>query len=212
MLKAIFFDFDGVILESADIKTKAFRDLFSYVPEHVDQIVDYHIANAGVNRYEKFEYIYANIIKEGLSGEKKEELSKKFSELVLKEIRICPFVPGTEDFLKRYHGILQLFVASATPEAELRDIVKERNINPYFKGVFGAPRKKSEIVLKVMQETGLKKDEIIFVGDTTADLEHARICGVGFIGRIVREKNPFPDGTLVVKDLTGLNEVVEAML
>jgi beta-phosphoglucomutase-like phosphatase (HAD superfamily) len=50
MLRAIVFDFDGVILESADIKTNAFRALFASYPEHVDQIVDFHLRNAGVSR------------------------------------------------------------------------------------------------------------------------------------------------------------------
>ena len=64
MLKAIFFDFDGVIVESAGIKTEAFRKLFSNYPDQVDEIVDYHKANAGISRYDKFDYIYEKILKQ----------------------------------------------------------------------------------------------------------------------------------------------------
>ncbi len=45
MIKAILFDFDGVILESMDIKTKAFSKLFTKYPEYVDQIVKLHKDN-----------------------------------------------------------------------------------------------------------------------------------------------------------------------
>ncbi|GAF78578.1 unnamed protein product, partial [marine sediment metagenome] len=33
MIKAIIFDFDGVIVESSDIKTEAFRELFQDYPQ-----------------------------------------------------------------------------------------------------------------------------------------------------------------------------------
>ena len=58
-LKAIFFDFDGVLVESVDIKTRAFSKLFEREGEDVvKKVIDYHIDNGGVSRYEKFRYIY----------------------------------------------------------------------------------------------------------------------------------------------------------
>ena len=74
MIRAILFDFDGVILESVDVKTKAFAELFKDFPEHVDQIVQYHIDNMGVSRFDKFRYIYRYILKRKLSDEKFTEL------------------------------------------------------------------------------------------------------------------------------------------
>ena len=59
MLKAILFDFDGVLVESVDIKTKAFAKLFENEgPEIVNKVVEYHLANGGVSRFKKFDYIY----------------------------------------------------------------------------------------------------------------------------------------------------------
>ena len=62
-IKAILFDFDGVILESVDIKGLAFCKLFENFPEHVTKIVQYHHANGGISRFNKFRYIYKNILK-----------------------------------------------------------------------------------------------------------------------------------------------------
>ena len=61
-IDAIFFDFDGVILESVDIKGWAFGKLFESYPEHVDEIVAFHFANGGMSRFDKFRYIYKNIL------------------------------------------------------------------------------------------------------------------------------------------------------
>ena len=56
MIKAIFFDFDGVILESVSIKGDVFQKLFADYPEHLAEILNYHLENGGVSRYDKFEY------------------------------------------------------------------------------------------------------------------------------------------------------------
>ena len=60
-LKAIIFDFDGVICESVEAKTEAFRKVFLDYPEHLDEIIAYHMTQGGVSRYIKFEYIFREI-------------------------------------------------------------------------------------------------------------------------------------------------------
>jgi beta-phosphoglucomutase-like phosphatase (HAD superfamily) len=63
LIKAIIFDFDGVIVESVDIKTKAFAKLFeSESQDVVEEIVSYHLQHTGVSRFEKFQYIFEQIM------------------------------------------------------------------------------------------------------------------------------------------------------
>ena len=81
----IIFDFDGVILESVSVKTEAFRKLFSFAPEHIDEIIQYHKDNGGMSRYDKFRYIYKSILREDLTQQKFEELSEKFADIVFNE-------------------------------------------------------------------------------------------------------------------------------
>ena len=62
MIKAILFDFDGVIVDSVEIKTEAFRDLFRQESaDDLERILDYHKAHGGISRVKKIEYFYANI-------------------------------------------------------------------------------------------------------------------------------------------------------
>ena len=52
MIKIIFFDFDGVIVESVDIKTKAFAMLFEHEGRDIaNRVIDYHLKNSGVSRF-----------------------------------------------------------------------------------------------------------------------------------------------------------------
>jgi len=213
MLKLIVLDFDGVIVESTDIKTGAFRELFSDYPGHVDEIVEYHQRHAGVSRYEKFAYIYENILKQPLGKEKMAELGRRFSALVVDEIKACPSVPGALEFLKKYSNKSKLFIASSTPEEELRHLVKARGLQKYFRGIYGAPSKKSEITLRIIKEEGVQREEVLFVGDSAADLAEAEKAGVLFVGRVANLIDcPFPEDVKTIRDLTELAATVEGLL
>lgn len=84
MIRAIIFDFDGVILDSVDIKTKAFARLFEeHGPEVVEQVVADHLAQCGISRFRKFAHIYENILHRPMPDGESERLGEKFSALVL---------------------------------------------------------------------------------------------------------------------------------
>lgn len=182
VLKAIIFDFDGVILESMDIKTNAFRELFKDFPEHLDAILDYHLMHGGMSRYKKFKYIYKRILGKQLDDKKLEELGDKFSQLVVEKVMECPFIPGAIDFLEEHSKNLKLYVASGTPEEELRMIIKRRGLLKYFEGIYGTPKLKSEIIDKISSANGYRKNEVLFIGDSITDYEGAKKAGVPFIG------------------------------
>ena len=61
MIKGIIFDFDGVIVESVNIKTIAFKKIYKkYGNEIVNKVVDHHLSNGGMSRFEKFNYYHKN--------------------------------------------------------------------------------------------------------------------------------------------------------
>lgn len=207
MLKAILLDFDGVILESMDIKTNAFRELFKDYPEHLDAIVDYHIRNGGVSRYTKFSYIYNNILKLPLDENELKELGGKFSYMVLQEMIKCPFVPGVQEFLEEYSKKMRLFIASGTPDEELHFLTKKRGLSDYFNGIYGTPALKSEIIQHILNAEGVRKEEAIFVGDAFSDYEDAKKAGVPFVARFngFNKSNPFLNLKVpIIRDFTDL--------
>ena len=182
--RVIIFDFDGVVLESADIKTRAFALLFDEHPdEHVEAIVELHLRLAGVSRYEKFKLIYEDILELPLDDDELQRLGEEFSRIALEEILSCEFVTGAREFLQRRHRSHALYVASGTPEEELRHIVRQRRLERFFRGVYGTPAVKADISRRILEETGAEPHEAVFIGDATTDLEGAREAGVPFIGR-----------------------------
>lgn len=214
-MRAVIFDFDGVILESADIKTHAFARLFEQHSEHVDAIVDLHLRLAGVSRYEKFKLIYADILGEPLDDDGLARLGEEFSAICLDEVLTCEFVPGAREFLEARAESHLLFVASGTPEGELRHIVEQRGLSEFFRGVYGTPDTKGVISRRILDEHGLERHEAVFIGDATTDLEGAEEAGIPFIGRVrPGDPNPFAgDGSIpLVDDLAQLDREWDAIV
>lgn len=211
MIKAIIFDFDGVLVESAPIKTGAFRILFSKWPDKVDEIISYHISNMGISRYVKFKHFYENILGEPYSDEIGEELGKQFSEVVLEEIKKAPLVNGTKKFLdENFHDYL-LFIASGTPQEELNNIVSFKWLSQYFKGIFGTPLTKTEIIKNILRNYNLNNKEVVFVGDAESDKIAAKNSGINFIAKLTNVNTSLNNEKWKITDMTEIKSVINML-
>lgn len=213
MIKAIVFDFDGVILESAKIKTEAFADVVKdYPKQQVEAFVAYHMTHMGISRHVKFKYFIEEILKQDYSEEVEKRLADRFFDIVFSRVMECPFVPGAKEFLERNHTKYDMYIASGTPEEELRKVVEGRNLYPYFKHIYGTPMKKEEIVKAICREYQHSREEMIFVGDASTDLRAAEHTGLPFIGRKTDENfEVFKDIPYKVDNLLQVEEILERM-
>ncbi len=183
-IEAIFFDFDGVILESVDIKGWAFGKLFENHTEHVDEIVAFHFANGGMSRFDKFRCIYKNILNKPLPDEEFDALCFKFSDLAFKRVLKCEFVPGALEFLEKHYKKTKLYIITGTPQDEIERIVDIRGLGKYFKGVYGSPTGKAFWAKKIIMQEKLNYETTIFIGDAMSDYNAAMENKVKFVARI----------------------------
>jgi phosphoglycolate phosphatase-like HAD superfamily hydrolase len=209
--KAVIFDFDGVILESVDIKTRAFKEMFSDRPEHLEEIVKLHLDNGGMSRFEKFKIIFREFLGEPMDERKLQQLGAAFSDIVYREILQCPFVAGAQEFLAKHSSTVPLFIASGTPQQEIEDIVEQRHLRHHFRAIYGAPMLKPHILGQIIEGAGIRPHQACFVGDALGDHNAARAVSMPFVGRLPRgERIRFPsDGLLgIVTDLTELEPLL----
>lgn len=69
--QAIFFDFDGVLVKSAEFKYRAFRTLYSQHGAAVfDAVPAYHLAHEGISRVEKIVHCHRRFLGIELNLEK----------------------------------------------------------------------------------------------------------------------------------------------
>ena len=86
-IRAVVFDFDGVILESADVKTEAFGELYAeHGPEVVDRVRAHHLANVGISRFKKFAWIAEHVLGQPLSDDDSAALGRRFTDLALEKV------------------------------------------------------------------------------------------------------------------------------
>jgi len=208
LIKAIIFDFDGVLVESADIKTEAFKELFADYPQKIKEIVNYHLVNAGVSRYVKFRYIYEHILGKDLSKDKEIELGRRFSQIVWQKILEAPFITGAKEFLDTYKDKYQFFIASGTPEEELQNIINAKRLHSYFKEIHGSPKKKTDIIIYIIDKYGFKNEEVVYIGDAQSDRIAAEEAGIVFIERRINLDSKL-DYPWKIRDLHILKEILE---
>lgn len=210
-LRALVLDFDGVVLESADVKTHAFVALYSaYGEEFTAKVRAYHLQNLGISRFTKFEWIAKNLLGSELTDRERRELGERFTALALEGVLDAPFVPGADRTLPRLAEMLPLFVASGTPDDELKTIVTKRNIGPWFREVHGTPRDKPSILRDLLARYELRADEVLFVGDGVSDFKAAREVGVEFLARDTLDLHDqwLEHGVPRVADLSTLHDLV----
>ena len=200
MPDGVLFDFDGVILDSVEIKTRAFATLYRSHGQVVDDaVVAYHMSHLGISRYEKFRTFHRELLGTSLNETELIELGKLFEELVLHEVIAAPFIPGALDTLEQLKSQdIPAFVVSGTPEEEMRQIVTARNLDAFFTEVHGSPRKKPLIIQDIAERRHLDLASCLFIGDAMTDHAAALETGVPFLG-IVPEglASPFPLGTRI---------------
>ena len=182
-LRVIAFDFDGVILESVDIKTQAFMALYAAYPDKLPAIREYHLSNAGISRYVKFEYIQTKILGLPYTDKDREQQSAEFARLTHEQILRCPEVPGAARLVQGLEGRVLRIVVSGTPQDELRKIVADRGMTGWFEEIWGTPRTKPEILRDILGTHAPEAGSVLMVGDGMSDYQAAQEVGVRFLAR-----------------------------
>jgi phosphoglycolate phosphatase-like HAD superfamily hydrolase len=181
--KLIFWDFDGVIKESVEIKTEAFVKLFKPFGRNIEHKVRlHHLNNGGMSRFDKIP-LYLSWVDKEANKETVEKYCNKFSKLVVKKVVMSNWVPGVEKFLRK-NSYKQIFIlVSATPQKELEEILSILDITKCFDAIFGAPFcKQNAIKLTLFNKHMLGRD-CLMIGDSQVDIDASEVNQVPFLLR-----------------------------
>ena len=126
----IIFDFDGVIVDSKDIRIYGFKEIFKEYPENlVRRLIDYHNNNGGISRYEKIKWFYKNLLKKNVSQETLNKKAQQFKKIMLnKMINHNIIIEDTLNFIRDIHRELPCFIISGSDQEELKHICESLNL------------------------------------------------------------------------------------
>lgn len=203
LFDCVFFDFDGVIVDSVEAKITAFGELYDeFGPEIRAEVEAYQRAVPGETRFAKIPHFHRDLLGIHLSEGEVMEWCNRLSAIVLDQVVASPLMDDVSEVLA---GLIRngtaAHVVSGTPHGELQVIVDRKGLRPFFRSTRGSPETKASIVRDIMAQDRLDADRCLFVGDAMTDYDAARECGIAFLGRSAPDADPFPGGTMVVERL-----------
>jgi len=179
----VFWDFDGVIKDSVDVKSAAYETLFLPYGHKISlRVRQHHEANGGISRFDKIP-LYLSWVGESASVAQVEEFCNRFSKLVLQAVIDSPWVPGVREFLLEHYAGQYFVLVTATPQDEIQQILDTLDIAICFREVHGAPEKKSTAIGDALRRLKCDPQHALMVGDSDTDLMAAKDNSIAFLLR-----------------------------
>jgi HAD superfamily hydrolase (TIGR01549 family) len=167
---SIFFDCDGVVLDSNQIKSKAFYKVaLKYGEDTAQEFVKFHKENGGISRYKKIEYLHKKLSKD-FSIKTYDQSVNLFGEMVQNELISSKLVPGVKKLLSTLSSP-DLYIVSGGNQKEILNTFRIKEISKYFEAIGGSPATKFEIIDKF--KNNKQYHNSLFIGDSRLDYEAA---------------------------------------
>ncbi len=160
MIKALIFDFDGVIVDSEPLHLRAFQKTVQTVGLKLST-TDYYLRYLACDDKSFFRTFLEDNGKQCTEAEIDRLIREKgicFEEMIGENIRIFP---GVAEFLKAVEGQFHVAIGSGALTEEINLILRGRNLSGFFGFIIGAdntqnPKPSPEVYLKCLER--LKTD------------------------------------------------------
>ena len=180
----IFWDFDGVILNSMAIRDVGFvKTLKEFSEDKVNLLLIYHRQNGGLSRYVKFRYFFEEILNKSVSEDKILHLANEFSLIMKKELANKDLLFNeTVSFIQETQHKIKHVIVSGSDQNELRFLCEKLEISMFFNGIYGSPTAKIKLVDLLIELEQVEKNKACLIGDSKNDLEAAMVNNISFFG------------------------------
>ena len=213
MLKAVLFDFDYTLGDTTDGIAAAINYALSEVG-HAERTTDEIRMTIGLTLHEIF-----RILTNDESIKAADEFYSHFQVMAKKTLRpsakLLPYADVLLSKLKA-HGFL-LGIVTSKHRHQIVDILDKFDLNPVFDVIIGSEDVKQhkpapEGIEKALSALSVKKDEVLYVGDSYVDAEAAKRAGVPFAAVLTgtTPKERFADyvPAAVAEDLRGIEAYI----
>lgn len=210
MIKAIVFDFDGVIVRNSEFgKDKGWENIF---PPEIKTYVTLAKKKYSGGRGSRVDIIreLAPVMK--IKSEEidvwMEQKIREFEDFTSTFTINDGIIPEDRGALEILASKYPLYLNSATPESILPNLVEKLGIAIFFKNFYGQrnPNSKIENLERARSDTGISVEEILFVGDQDTDFQAAQKIGCQFVG-IMNDWNKWREGDKTFPLISGAKDL-----
>lgn len=177
MLKAILFDFDGVIVNSEDHTIYCFQRTFDEcgksipVSEDIRKLMGLTVP------------IIFNTLIPGQPDEMYIQMQEKFKNISDATFTKIQLMPEVTDVIKRLGEYYKLAIVSNRRSESLHKLLLHHKLNNYFSVVYGREdvqnhKPHPEGIEKALVAIDVKPSEAIFIGDAEQDVHAAKNAGI----------------------------------
>ena len=189
--KSYFFDCDGVVLDSNQIKSDGFYQVgLPYGHDYANRLRLYHQENGGISRYVKLRYFLEEILGRFEVSEQLNTLQEAYAESIKEKLYEARLIAGLRDFLDLLPKSAKKYIVSGSDEDELNEVFTKKGLKHEFDGIYGSPRTKWE----VLEDLGAEKKieyPAVFFGDAKVDYLVAKDFEMDFV--FINEVTDFTD-------------------
>ncbi len=178
MIKAIFWDNDGVLVDTEKLYYRANKEIFSKIG--ITLTVEMYIENFLKRSYGTWHLALEKGLNENEINELRKERNMLYSELIKTEMRV---IDGVEETLGELYGKFLMGIVTSSRRDHFEIIHSRTNLLRYFDFTltsddFRFPKPDPEPYLKALEKSGLKCEECIVVEDSQRGLTAALKAGI----------------------------------
>jgi beta-phosphoglucomutase-like phosphatase (HAD superfamily) len=192
MLRAIVFDFDGVLADSEPLHFRSFRDVLAAQGVTLTE-ADYYDRYLGFDDAGAFAAIGRDHDRRWTSREIADFVARKADEMTALERNVSVLFPGAADIVRRAAAAVPIAIASGALGHEIRRVLDRENLTACFSAIVAAedtpkskpapdPYARAVALLRAVTADDLQPRECLAVEDSMWGLQSAREAGLRTLG------------------------------
>ncbi|MDD4937790.1 MAG: HAD hydrolase-like protein [Candidatus Shapirobacteria bacterium] len=138
-----------------------------------------------------------------------EKRCKFFSEIVKKGILKIGVSNDNKKALDLISKKIPIYVNTATPKDQAKDILRDLDILKFFKDIYGRPETKMENMRLIVEREKIKSEECLYVDDQESGCLIAKKIGCNFIGMQTNRNSKWNNNIVSFPIIYSLLEIVK---
>ena len=179
--KSVLLDYDGVIVDSMDSIISWWNEIAATFGNK--RVIDRDfVQKIDTGNWRAF---YINEL--GVPLDKISDTSKIFKRGALYDPTLAPFT-GIKAVISDLHSKFDLFILSSSYSEGIINFLKKHGLENFFKGIIGdeeidgIPKDDARFYIKSLELLGLEKTNVVYAGDTLAEVTGGKLAGITTIG------------------------------